>query len=60
MVRNTSVIRRMPKDTKATITNHLDSYTEQEAVVKNNLAIAQGRSWLLVLSKATQCYNQKP
>lgn len=45
------MIKRFTKDTKATITNKLVSYTDQQSVVKNHLAIAQGGSWFLVSSE---------
>lgn len=42
MIKDTPVVGRMPKDTKSPMMNHLDSYTEQKPVVKNNPATAAG------------------
>lgn len=55
MIKDTPVVGRMPKDTKSPMMNHLDSYTEQKPVVKNNPATAAGCWYLL---KATQHHKQ--
>lgn len=48
-------MRRMPKDTKVTTTNHLN-YTEQHLAIKINPTEAGCYYYM----KARQCYNQKP
>lgn len=56
MLRDTPVVGRMAKDTKSLMMNHLDSYTQQKPVAKNNPAIAAGCWYLL---KAIRHYKQK-
>lgn len=50
----------MPKDTKAAITNHMNSYTEQHAAVKTNPTTHREEAGCYHCVKARQCYNQKP
>lgn len=52
-------MRRMPKDTKVTTTNHLN-YTEQHPAIKINPTAHKEEAGCYYYMKARQCYNQKP